>query len=77
MVESSQNDVEVAECFNEYFCNITDSLDIDPHFKEVPEHMSVEKMVLRAITEYTDHTSIKVINQNVALNGNTHLVSLM
>ena len=27
------NDVEVAECFNEYFCNFTDSLDIDPLFK--------------------------------------------
>ena len=65
------NDVEVAECFNEYFCNFTDSLDIDPLFKEVPEQISVEQMVLRAITKYKDHTSIKVINQNVALNDNT------
>ena len=65
------NDVEVAECFNEYFCNIPDSLDIDPLFKEVPEHMSVEQIVLRALTRYKDHPSIKVINQNVALNGNT------
>ena len=65
------NDVEVAKCFNEYFCNITDSLDIDPLFKEVPEHMSVEQMVLRALTKYKDHPSIKVITQNVALNGNT------
>ena len=65
------NDEEVAECFNEYFCNITDSLDIAPLFKEVPEHMSVEQIVLRAITKYKDHPSIKVINQNVALNGNT------
>ena len=32
--------------------------------------MSVEQMVLRAITKYKDHPSIKVINQNV-LNGNT------
>ena len=31
------NDVEVAECFNEYFCNITDNLDIDPIFMEVQE----------------------------------------
>ena len=31
------NDEEVAECFNEYFCNITDSLAIDPIFKEVQE----------------------------------------
>ena len=34
------NDVGVAECLNEYFCIITDSLDIDPLFKEVPEQMS-------------------------------------
>ena len=27
-------------------------------------------MVLRALTKYKDHPSIKVINQNVALNGN-------
>ena len=33
--------------------------------------MSVEQMVLRALTKYKDHPSIKVINQNVALNGNT------
>ena len=56
------NDVEVAECFNEYVCNITDSLDFDPLFKEVPEPMSVEQMVLRALTKYKDHPSIKVIN---------------
>ena len=42
------NDVEVAECFNECFCNTTDSLDIDPLLKEVPEQMSVEQMVSRA-----------------------------
>ena len=53
------NDVEVAECFNEYVCNIKDSLDIDPLFKEVPEHISVEQMVLRALTKYKDHPSIK------------------
>ena len=65
------NDAAVAKCFNEYFCNITDSLDIDPLFKEVPEHMSAKQMVLRAMTKYKDHPFVKVINQNVALNGNT------
>ena len=65
------NDVEVAECFNEYFCNITDSLDIDPLFKELQEQMSVEQMVLRAINKYKDHPSVKVINEHVTSNGNT------
>ena len=32
------NDEEVAECFNEYFGNNTDSLDIDPFLKEVQEN---------------------------------------
>ena len=65
------NDVEVAEFFNEYCSNIMDNLDIDHLFKEVPEHMSVEQMVLRALAKYKDHPSIKVINKNVALNCNT------
>ena len=29
------NDAEAVECFKKYFCNIIDSLDIDPIFKEV------------------------------------------
>ena len=32
------NDAQVAECFDEYFCNITDSFDIDLIFKEVQEN---------------------------------------
>ena len=65
------NDVEVAECFNEYFCNITDSLDIDPLFKEVQEQMSVKQMVLRAINKYKYHPSVKVISQHSTSNGNS------
>ena len=33
LIEDSKilsNDAEVAECFNEYFCNITNNFDIDP-----------------------------------------------
>ena len=43
------NDMEVAECFNEYFCNITDSLDIDPRFKKGQEQMTVDKMILQIV----------------------------
>ena len=60
-----------AECFNEYFCNIADSLDIDPLFKEVQEQMSVKQMVLRAIDKYKDHPSAKVISQRSASNGSS------
>ena len=64
------NDAEVAECFNEYFCNITESLDIDPIFKEVQENLSVQQMVLRAINKDKDRPSIRVINKHVIPNEN-------
>ena len=57
-------DAEVAECFNEYFCNCIDSLDIDPTFKEV-QVLSVEQMVFRAISKYKYQPSIRVINKHV------------
>ena len=34
------NDEEVAECFNEYFINITDGMGIDPSLKEVYENLT-------------------------------------
>ena len=65
------NDMEVAECFNEYFCNITDSLDIDPRFNKVQEQMAVDKMVLRAISKHKDHPFVKAIKHHLATNGDT------
>ena len=62
-------DEEIAECFSNYFTNITDSVDIDPYFKEVHNQPTIEEMVVRAIEEYKDHPSIMVIKQHV--NGNT------
>ena len=64
------NEAEVAECFNEYFCNIMDSLDINPIFKEVQENLSVEQAVLRAINKCKDHPSNRVINKHVMPNDN-------
>ena len=55
------NDEEITECFNEYFTNIIDSLDIDPLFKVVHEQQTIDQMVLRAIDKYKDHPSIVVI----------------
>ena len=62
------NDEEIAECFNEYFTNITHSLDIDPLFKVVHEQQTIDQMVLRAIDKYRDHPSIVVIKQHVTTN---------
>ena len=61
---------KLLECFNQYFCNSTDSLDTDPIFKEVQENLSVKQMVLRAINKYKDHPSIRVINQHILPNAN-------
>ena len=57
-------DEEIAECFSNYFTNITDSLDIDPYFKEVPNQLKIEEMVVRAIEKYKDHPSIRVIKKH-------------
>ena len=61
------NDEEVAECFNEYFINITDGMGIDPSLKELYENMTVDEMVVRAVKKYEHHPSIKrikAINQS-------------
>ena len=43
------NDVEITECFNTHFANITNSLEIDPIFKVVPDQLPTEQMVMRAL----------------------------
>ena len=62
------NDEEIAECYNYYFTNITDSLDIDPLLKVVHEQQTIDQMVLRVIDKYKDHPSIVVIKQHVRTN---------
>ena len=67
-------DEEITEYFMDYFTNIADSLDIDPFYKEVDEQLTIDRIIMRAIDRYKDHSSIRVVNQHV--NGNT-LSSLM
>ena len=55
------NDEEVAECFNEYFINITDGMGIDPSLKGVYENLTLDEMVVRAVKKYEHHPSIKRI----------------
>ena len=52
------DDIEIAEWFNTYFTNITNSLEIDPVFKIVPDQLPTELKVMRAIDKYIDHNSI-------------------
>ena len=55
------NDVDIAECFNTYFTNITNSLAFDPIFKVVPDQLPTEQMVVRALDKYKVHKSICII----------------
>ena len=55
------NDEEIADCFVEYFINITDEIGNDPSLKEVYKNMTVEEMVVRALNKYKHHLSIKRI----------------
>ena len=57
---------EVSECFNEYFSNITDSLDIAPIFKEAHEDMAVDLTVfftfnLKNYNTYYNYTTYKIL----------------
>ena len=61
-------DEEVSACFNKYFSNITDSLDIAPSFKEVHEDVTVEltvnQMIEKAVEKYKNHHYIRRIRDN-------------
>ena len=65
------NDAEVAECFNTYFTNIIDSLDIAPTFKvvhEVAGDNTIEQLTTMAIQKYNTHPSIIAIKQKYGTN---------
>ena len=61
-------DEEVSECFNEYFSNITDSLDIAPSFKEVHEDLTValtvHQMIEKAVEKYKNQPAIRRIRDS-------------
>ena len=54
------NDVEIAECFNTYFTNITNSHEIDPISKAVPDQLPTERVVIRALDNFKVHISISI-----------------
>ena len=60
------NDVEMAECFNTYFAKITNTFEIDPIFRVVPDQLPTEQMVMRALDKY------KFINVFVLLRNVLH-----
>ena len=55
------NDKDISECFNTYFTNITDTLDID-------QPIIIDNSVMAAIERYKTHPSIVRIKQLVDSN---------
>ena len=55
----------IGECFNSYFVNITDTLDLPEETVSVHEDVTHEDPVLQAINKYQHHPSIQMIKQNV------------
>ena len=65
--EVLSDDLAIAECFNDYFVNITKTIEI----KTWPEPlMKIENIIDRAIYKYKDHPSIHMINTKIRGNDN-------
>ena len=55
------DDAMIAECFNSHFVNITDSLGLDPIFKQAPNCIELDEKVEVGLMKYTNHPSMKNI----------------
>ena len=58
-------DKTIGECFNSYFVNITDTLDLPEETISAHEDVTHEDPVLQAINKYQHHPSIQMVKQNV------------
>ena len=68
MVEDGRilhDDKTIGECFNSYFVNITNTLDLPEETISAHEDVTHEDPVLQAINKYQHHPSIQMIKQNV------------
>ena len=54
----------MAECFNQYFVNITDSLPIEPYVT-VPSYVPLRDPIIDALRKYEKHPSIAMIQKNI------------
>ena len=60
-------DKVIAESFNSHFVTITDSLGLDPTFKDVGIHKAPDKKIDTAVSKYKDHPSIIAIKRKVKM----------
>ena len=59
------DDKVIAEPFNSHFVTITDSLGLDPTFKDVGIHKAPDKKIDAAVKKYKDHPSIIAIKKRL------------
>ena len=57
----------IAECLNSNFINITDSLELDPMFKQVPNFVGLDEKVSLALAKYNNHPSIISIKRKISI----------
>ena len=55
---------QIAECFNQYFVNITDSLPIEPYVT-LPSYVPLQDPIIDALRKYENHPSIALIKNNM------------
>ena len=61
--EILSNDKRISECFNEYFINVTDTLNITTHDNISDISISVDPIV-NAINKYAQHPGILLIREH-------------
>ena len=61
--EILSNDKHISECFNEYFINVTDTLNITTHDNISHISISIDPIV-NAISKYAQHPSILLIREH-------------
>ena len=71
------NDMEVVECLNTYFTNVTNSLVIEPTFMVISEQLHAEQMVIRAIKKFKSHNSICAIKERLHVENNSSQLCLV
>ena len=60
------DDSMIAECFNSHFVNITDSLGLDPMFKQVSSSIELDENVKFSLMKCSNHPSIITIKHKVS-----------
>ena len=61
------DDAMIAECLNSHFINITNSLELDPMFEQVPNYAELDEKVSLELAKYNNHPSIITIKRNISI----------